>query len=104
AMDADGDGAVTESEKSTFDEEMRANGPPPPPGMGQGFQTASQTASTTSDETAASTTTSTTSASATDTTDSDAAAKLAALTSQWMQSMASLMAQREVTSTTSVAA
>lgn len=100
AMDADGDGAVTESEKSTFDEEMRANGPPPPPGMGQGFQTASAT----SDETDTSDTTSTASASATDTVESDTAAKLAALTSQWMQSMASLLAQREVTSTTSVAA
>lgn len=83
AMDADGDGSVTESEKSAFDEEMRANGPPPPQTQVQSTESGDASSATVSDETAA---------------------KLAALTSQWMQSMAQIIAEQTTTSTTSVAA
>lgn len=97
-MDADGDGSVTESEKSAFDEQMRAEGPPPPQGMGpQSWSSADSSEDTAS--------TSTSSTAATSTVDSQTAAKMAALTAQWMQSMASLMAdQVENQSTVSVAA
>ncbi len=89
-MDADGDGSVTESEKSTFDEQMRAEGPPPPP-----MEAFAQTSE--SEDTASS---------ATDTTvDDGTAAKLAALTAQWMQSMAAVLAEQAKTQTSvSVAA
>ncbi|MDC7683612.1 EF-hand domain-containing protein [Asticcacaulis sp. BYS171W] len=82
AMDSDGDGSVTETEKSSFDEQMRANGPPPP----QGAPTQADSAS---DSTSGSDAT---------------AAKFAALTSRWMQSMASVIADQTTTTTTSVAA
>ncbi|ESQ79610.1 EF-hand domain-containing protein [Asticcacaulis sp. YBE204] len=86
AMDSDGDGSVTESEKSSFDEQMRANGPPPPGGATQ----MASTGSTSADSASAS---------------SDAtAAKFAALTSRWMQSMASVIADQTTSTTTSVAA
>ncbi|UDF03923.1 EF-hand domain-containing protein [Asticcacaulis sp. AND118] len=96
-MDADGDGSVTESEKSAFDEQMRAEGPPPPQGMGP-----QNWSSEDSEDTAS---TSASSANATSTVDSQTAARMAALTAQWMQSMAALMAdQVENGSTVSVAA
>lgn len=83
AMDSDGDGSVTETEKSAFDEAMRAEGPPPPPG-----QSATAAATETSD-----------------TTDSQSAAQFAALTKQWLQSMSAFMAQEATSATTtSVAA
>ncbi|BBF81855.1 putative calcium binding protein [Asticcacaulis excentricus] len=89
-MDADGDGSVTESEKSTFDEKMRAEGPPPPP-----MEAFAQTSE--SEDTASS---------ATGTiVDEGTAAKLAALTAQWMQSMAAVLAEQAKTQTSvSVAA
>lgn len=78
-MDTDGDGSVTESEKSTFDEKMRAEGPPPPP-----MEAFAQTSE--SEDTASSATGTTV--------DEGTAAKLAALTAQWMQSMAAVLAEQ----------
>lgn len=89
-MDADGDGSVTESEKSTFDEKMHAEGPPPPP-----MEAFAQTSE--SEDTASSATGTTV--------DEGTAAKLAALTAQWMQSMAAVLAEQAKTQTSvSVAA
>jgi len=84
AMDADGDGSVTETEKSAFDEARRAEGPPPPPGAGASTSTAES--SDTSTESSS--------------TDSQTAARFAALSKQWLQSMASVMSDRAVSSTT----
>lgn len=89
-MDTDGDGSVTESEKSSFDEKMRAEGPPPPP-----MEAFAQTSE--SEDTASSATGTTV--------DEGTAAKLAALTAQWMQSMAAVLAEQAKTQTSvSVAA
>lgn len=85
-MDADGDGSVTESEKSTFDEKMRAEGPPPPP-----MEAFAQTSE--SEDTASSATGTTV--------DEGTAARLAALTTQWIQSMTRVLAD-QVKSQTSV--
>ncbi|BEV11853.1 EF-hand domain-containing protein [Asticcacaulis sp. DW145] len=85
-MDADGDGSVTESEKSTFDEKRRAEGPPPPP-----MEAFAQTSE--SEDTASSATGTTV--------DEGTAARLAALTTQWIQSMTRVLAD-QVQSQTSV--
>ncbi|WKL58759.1 EF-hand domain-containing protein [Asticcacaulis sp. ZE23SCel15] len=86
-MDADGDGSVTEDEKTAFDEAMKANGPPkgPPPQMTEATSATSTTSDTaTSDETAS---------------------KIANLTAQWMTSVYQALSEgTKQTSTTSVAA
>jgi hypothetical protein len=90
-MDADGDGSVTEDEKTAFDETMKANGPPkgPPPQMTSEATSATSTEAAVSDATVS----------------DETASKIANLTAQWMTSIYQALSEgTKQTSTTSVAA